>query len=132
MKHQEMVEVAAAVILNRGRVLIQQRQGTGHLDGFWEFPGGKVRTGEAPLQAALREVREETGLKLQATSVEPLHRLDHVYPDRCVRLHFFVCRLEGPRESPQPCTGLWVDLGGLEDYPFPPANHAVLDLLKRL
>lgn len=127
-----MVEVAAAVILSQGRVWIQRRQGTGHLDGLWEFPGGKVRQGERPQQAAMREVREETGLKLEASSLQLLQRLDYIYPDRPLRLHFFLCRLEGSQVPSLPREGLWVELADLENYPFPPANRAVLDLLRLL
>ena len=77
MREEERVEVAVAVLLKQGRVWIQKRRGTGHLDGFWEFPGGKVLSGEEPLQAVLREVSEETGFELPARSAQPLQSLDH-------------------------------------------------------
>ncbi len=124
-------EVAVAVLLNQGRVWIQERRGTGHLDGFWEFPGGKIHQGETPLQAVMREVREETGIDLPARLPEPLQTLDHSYPERLLRLHFFLCRLNGPEVPEMPDNGLWVELPNLGSYTFPAANRPILDLLRQ-
>ncbi len=132
MREEERVEVAVAVLLKQGRVWIQKRRGTGHLDGFWEFPGGKVLSGERPLQAVLREVSEESGIELPARSAQPLQSLDYTYPERRLRLHFFLCRLDGLEVPDMPGNGLWVELTNLESYAFPPANRPVLDFLAKL
>jgi len=84
------VDVAVAIPVRGGRLLVAQRAGGTHLGGAWEFPGGKIRDGEAAAEAARRELLEETGL--EARELEPLLVLVHDYPDRAVRLHCFVAR----------------------------------------
>lgn len=80
--------VAAVVgVRRRGRWLVQRRNPVGLLGGLWEFPGGKVRTGETPPHAARRELREETGLT--AGPLVEVGRLLHDYSHFRLRLHLF-------------------------------------------
>jgi len=77
--------VAAGIVENDdGRVLIAQRPEGTHLAGGWEFPGGKVATGETVLEALARELREEIGIEVLAA--EPLVRYRHAHPERAVVL----------------------------------------------
>jgi 8-oxo-dGTP diphosphatase len=79
------LHVAAGVIRDgEGRVLIAQRTAGRHMAGGWEFPGGKVATGETPLQALIRELREEIGIEVSAA--RPLVCYRHEYPERVVLL----------------------------------------------
>ena len=59
-----MIEVAAAIIVNGGKILIAQRAENQNLAGKWEFPGGKVESGETPEECLVREIKEETGLTI--------------------------------------------------------------------
>jgi|GEM_PF-2089 len=59
-----MMRVAAAVIEDGPRVLVTRRKPGGRFGGLWEFPGGKIESGEAPETALAREIREELGLKI--------------------------------------------------------------------
>ena len=59
------VVVAAAVLIEAGRVLLTQRKAGTHLAGAWEFPGGKAEPGESPGQALTRELREELGVEAE-------------------------------------------------------------------
>ncbi|MCZ6805309.1 MAG: NUDIX domain-containing protein, partial [Deltaproteobacteria bacterium] len=54
--------VAAAVVVDNGRVLLTKRAEGQHLAGLWEFPGGKLDSGESPEEALVRECREECGI----------------------------------------------------------------------
>jgi 8-oxo-dGTP diphosphatase len=55
------------VIVQNGRVLLSQRKRGTHLEGAWEFPGGKVEPGERPDDALVREIREELGCGIRVT-----------------------------------------------------------------
>ncbi|HOS97818.1 MAG TPA: (deoxy)nucleoside triphosphate pyrophosphohydrolase [Deltaproteobacteria bacterium] len=72
-------EVAAAVIIRDGRVLIARRKAGQPMEGFWEFPGGKVEHGETPQQCLERELREELGIAVKAGRIigSSTHMHDH-------------------------------------------------------
>jgi 8-oxo-dGTP diphosphatase len=124
----ERIDVALAVALRSGKVLVARRAEGSHLPGLWEFPGGKVEAGESAAEAAERELREETSLAGDAA--EPLTVFVHSYPDREVRLHAFLFReprgeVRIDRERPWD----WVLPGALSSLPMPEANRAVLRAL---
>jgi 8-oxo-dGTP diphosphatase len=80
--------VAGALYDRERRVLIAQRPPGKHMAGRWEFPGGKVSSGETEGDALVRELREELGVEV--TSCRPLMRLSHDYDDRRVELSMWV------------------------------------------
>jgi 8-oxo-dGTP diphosphatase len=118
------VVVTAAVIERDGRVLVTKRPAGVHLEGHWEFPGGKSNPGES-LQACLcRELREE--LNVEAEVGDELLSARHDYDDRRVELHFFSCRLGG---DPVPQLGQqmrWAALEELAAMEFPPADAELI------
>ncbi len=120
-----MTEVALAVPWRGGRVLVARRAAGSHLEGLWEFPGGKIADGEEPAAAAARELREETGLV--AVALEPLTVFHYAYPDRDLRLHVFLAR--DPEGEPRVDGGrdwAWVETERLGSLPMPEANRAIL------
>lgn len=125
-----VVEVAAALIQDEeGRYLITRRLPGSHLEGLWEFPGGKREPGET-LEACLRrELVEELG----ATFVvgDRVETIRWEYPDRTIVLHFYRCRLVSgtiaPRESQ---VMAWVAPQHLGDFEFPPADQVLVDRLR--
>ncbi len=66
MASARTVLVAAAVLIEDGRVLVTKRKKGTHLEGAWEFPGGKVLPGEDPRTALRRELLEELGIDAEA------------------------------------------------------------------
>jgi 8-oxo-dGTP diphosphatase len=83
-----VVRVAAAVLLRAdGAVLLAQRPAGKAYEGYWEFPGGKLETGETPRAALDRELREELGIVVRRAS--PWLIQEFVYPHAHVELHFF-------------------------------------------
>ncbi|WLT30277.1 NUDIX domain-containing protein [Geothrix sp. PMB-07] len=118
-----MKDVAVALLCSDGRWFLQRRDpGNPVLPGLWEFPGGKVETGETPEQALRREWREETGTEL--TSLEAGPTLEG-----SVRMHAYVVEAEG-----LPGTELawgWFRATEIARLPIPPLNVALLDWLKK-
>ncbi len=57
------MKVTAAVIEEKGRVLIARRKPGKHMAGKWEFPGGKIDPGETPEQSLARELMEELAIR---------------------------------------------------------------------
>jgi 8-oxo-dGTP diphosphatase len=118
-----------AIVVRGGLVLVAKRAEAQHLPGAWEFPGGKIEGGEEPADAALRELREETGLA--AAIAESLLVFVHDYPDRRLRFHAFVVTdAKGEVETDGDRTFAWVAPSSLDVLPMPEANRAILRALR--
>jgi len=123
------VVVTAAVVERDGRFLMTRRQRGVHLEGLWEFPGGKCEPGEDRAQCLARELKEE--LAVGARIGDEMFTTTYAYSDRLVELHFFRCELVG---SPVPQIGQemrWVARGELEALEFPPADRELIQMLAR-
>ena len=120
------LEVAAGVIWNEdsSQVLIAQRPHKVHQGGLWEFPGGKLESGESVEDALVRELHEEIGITVHAST--PLITLHHDYPDRSVRLHVREVRdFEGEPHGVEGQPVCWVFPEDLQSYSFPAANDPI-------
>src|SRR5262245_48246854 len=121
--------VTAAVIERDGRFLVTRRQQGVHLEGFWEFPGGKCDAGETLTACLARELREE--LDVEAHVGAEIFTVTHGYPDRAVELHFFRCEVLG---EPRPQINQemrWVRREELASLEFPPADTELIAALSR-
>ena len=87
MSESKPILVTAGIIIRGQEILICQRHRSDPYGLQWEFPGGKVKDGEALEAAIRRELREELGI--DATIGEEVYRLRHRYPDRYVEVIFF-------------------------------------------
>ncbi len=121
-----VVDVAVCVVQTPdGRVLVAERTGRQIAAGFWELPGGKIEPGETPVQAAARELQEETGLV--PVDIAPWLSYEHQFPTKRLRLHF--CRAHGWRGSPHGREGqrlAWVDARAPHVGPILPSNDRAL------
>ena len=125
-----LVEVAAAVIAQDDRYLITQRSSGSHLEGLWEFPGGKRQPGESLETCLRRELREE--LQIEARVGEKLYEITWHYPERTVALHFFRCEIvEGVITPTEGQAFRWVSPRDLSPHDFPPADAELVRKLSR-
>ncbi|MBN1541625.1 A/G-specific adenine glycosylase [candidate division KSB1 bacterium] len=113
--------VAVGVIWRDKKLLIARRLEKAMLGGLWEFPGGKVETGETPQEAVVREIREETGIECR--SIEKIGEIEHGYTHFSITLHAFHCQHTSGEPQTLGCSDVrWICPSELEDYAFPRAN----------
>lgn len=124
----EQVKVTAGIIRKGSKILIARRPPGKHLEGLWEFPGGKQESGETLRECLVREIREELDILVEPLSL--IMTSAHDYPEKRVILYFFDCRwLSGIPRPIQAQELRWVlpdELWGLE---FPPPDRALVETL---
>ncbi len=126
---RDTVGVAAGLIFHDGRLLITQRAAGGHLAGLWEFPGGKREPGESFEACLKRELQEEIAVDVDV--LELIESVDHAYPEKCVHLRFFRCRLTAGAPKAIDCADLrWIRREELTDFDFPAADAALIGKLE--
>ena len=121
------IVVVAAVIEQNGSFLVTRRLNGTHLAGMWEFPGGKIATGETHVEALTREIREELDADVDVGAL--IFATEHAYAERLISLHFYRCTLRG---APRPLLGQqmrWVGRPELTALDFPPADAELIRLL---
>jgi mutator protein MutT len=121
--------VTAAVIAQDGRFLVTRRPRGKHLEGYWEFPGGKCDAGEALDACLRREILEE--LDCGVIVRDEIHSVTHAYDDRVVELHFFECVLDGIPRAVLGQEMQWVAREDLRSLSFPPADAELIERLER-
>ncbi len=122
--------VTAGILPNDGHVLICQRHHTDPYGLQWEFPGGKVKEGEALDAALRRELKEELGIDAEIGA--EVFRLQHQYPDRYVEVVFFVVpSYRGAIENRVFETIEWAGRGRLTGYDFLQADRDLVERIAR-
>jgi 8-oxo-dGTP diphosphatase len=130
----KLVLVAACALFDPdGRILLAQRPPGKAMGGLWEFPGGKVESGERPEASLIRELQEELGIVVKEECLAPLTFASHRYPDFHLLMPLYVCRrwdgIAQPREAQ---TLKWVRPNDLRNYPMPPADEPLIPHLTTL
>jgi len=134
---EDHIHVVAAIIWQQGNpqppgqptFLIAQRPKGKHLEDYWEFPGGKLESGESPWQALKRELAEEISILL--TKASPFIQVYHRYPERNILLDVWL--VEGYRGEVTSGEGQelrWIDLSQVDLYRLPAADVPVIDAIK--
>ncbi len=124
---------AVALIDIEGRVLLAQRPEGKSMAGLWEFPGGKVESGETPEAALVRELHEELGIETWNSCLAPLTFASHSYEDFHLLMPLFACRKWNG--IPQPKEGqtlAWAKATELRNYPMPAADVPLIPILRDL
>ena len=84
------IEVVAAIIINEGKILCVQRNINKYeyISKKFEFPGGKIETGETKEETIKREIKEELEMKIE---IQEYLTVEHEYPDFRLIMHSFIC-----------------------------------------
>jgi 8-oxo-dGTP diphosphatase len=112
-------------------VLIAQRPEGKGMAGLWEFPGGKIETGERPEETLIRELQEELGITVKEPCLAPLSFASFAYPDFHLLMPLYVCRRwDGVMEAKEHQALKWVRANRLRAYPMPPADEPLVAYLR--
>lgn len=123
------IEVVAAVIVRDGSLFATQR-GYGDFKDMWEFPGGKMESGETPQDALVREIREE--LDAEITVGDLIKTVEYDYPAFHLKMHCFLCSLKSEdivlkeHESAR-----WLTKKDLRSVNWLPADLSVIETLEK-
>ena len=130
----KIVLVAACALVDAdGRVLIGKRPKGKHLEGMWEFPGGKVEEGETPEQCLIRELDEELGIKVTEACLAPFVFASHLYESFHLLMPLYLCRRwEGFVTAREHEAIAWVRPNAMQAYPMPPADEPLVAWLRDL
>jgi 8-oxo-dGTP diphosphatase len=120
---RSLLVVAVALIDQEGRVLLSQRPEGKSLSGLWEFPGGKIDSGETPEAALIRELKEELAIDVTASCLAPLTFASYTYADFHLLMPLYVCRRwKGQVHGAEGQAIKWVRAKDLKNYPMPEAD----------
>lgn len=125
----KIIQVAAAVIRDRGRIFATQRGYGPYKDG-WEFPGGKIEPGETPRQALAREIREELDTEVDVGDL--LTRVEYDYPEFHLSMSCFWCTIRsGCLTLKEHESARWLRPEELDSVEWLPADRAVVEEIRR-
>jgi 8-oxo-dGTP diphosphatase len=125
MKH---IEVVAAVIKKDGEIFTTQR-GYGEFEGMWEFPGGKIESGESCEVALVREIQEELGVDIEVG--ELICTTEYDYPSFHLTMHCFLCSItSGEIELREHKSACWLTKEMLNEVEWLPADLGVIEKIK--
>ena len=125
----KIIEVCAAIIIKNNRVFVTQR-GYGSFKGQWEFPGGKIETGESKEECLIREIKEE--LNANISIVQYLNTIEYDYPTFHLIMHNFICSLKDDHyDLLEHEAAKFVEIDSLDQVEFLPADILILEDLKK-
>jgi 8-oxo-dGTP diphosphatase len=122
-----MIRVVAAMVEREGRYLITQRRATALLPLLWEFPGGRVESGETDQAALKREIAER--LEAEVTVGQLISYVSHPYEHYTVELYLYECTLLSEPGTHNVNDIKWVYSDEFERYEFTPADEASMTKL---
>lgn len=134
---RRILVVAGLIVGDDRRVLITQRRADQALGGKWEFPGGKVEPGEAPVAALVRELAEEIGATVAVGPIWDV--LFHAYPEFDLVMLVYVCRIittspgasGGAPRAVEVADLAWVAPADLAEWDILPADAPLVERLRR-
>ena len=120
-----MLEVTAAIICKDGKFLICQRPKGNNCELLWEFPGGKIESGETTEACIVREIQEELGVTLRV--LRKFTDVIYEYPDKTVHLHFFLAEIASGKLTHKEHNALaWITADEIGNFQFCPADDSMI------
>ena len=124
------IHVVAAIIIDGDRVFATQR-GYGEFQGGWEFPGGKVESGESPQEALKREIKEE--LEIDIKVGELLDTVEYDYPNFHLSMDCFICSIEaGEIVLNEHSAAKWLTKETLDSVDWLPADVGLIGGIRKI
>lgn len=122
------VEVVAAVIRDQNRIFATQR-GYGDQKGGWEFPGGKMESGETAQEALVREIKEELDTEIEVG--ELIDTIEYDYPKFHLTMHCFFCNVKkGNLVLKEHEAAKWLTLETLDTVDWLPADRGLIEKIR--
>ena len=122
-----MLEVACAIIVNNGKILVTQHSGDSDHPFQWEFPGGKLKTGETFEDCIIREINEE--LEIEIRILTRMHSVKWDYGIKKIELVPFLCSIKsGEIRLTEHLHFLWKDPESLYELDFSAADYELINL----
>ena len=127
-KNMKTIRVVAAVILQNGKIFATQR-GYGEWKDGWEFPDGKIETGETPEAALKREIQEE--LDTEILVKERIDTIEYDYPNFHLSMDCFWCEIvSGKLELKEHEAARWLTKESLDSVDWLPADQALIEKIR--
>lgn len=127
----KIIEVSSAIIIKNNQIFVTQR-GYGDFKDKWEFPGGKLETGETGEDCIVREIKEELDADIEV--VKFLNTIEYTYPTFHLIMHNYICKLKNSHLSLlEHEAAKFINITDLNKIDFLPADLLILeDLIKYL
>lgn len=133
--------VVAVAMMRDGLVLMQQRSHSAVHGGLWEFPGGKLESGETPEVAAVRELEEELGVRVCAETLVPVAFASGLTasfadnparPPRALVILLYACtEWQGQAHAHEAAAIDWCAPGDVVRLDMPPLDYPLAEALCR-
>lgn len=122
------IEVVAAIIRNEDKIFATQR-GYGDWKDWWEFPGGKIESGESPEKALSREIKEELDVEISIDSF--IKTVEWDYPTFHLTMHCYLCHVtDGNITLIEHEAARWLTTDQLDEVNWLPADKIIIEILK--
>lgn len=122
------IEVVAAIIKNENKIFATQR-GYGEFKDGWEFPGGKIETGETPEEALIREIKEELNTEIKVGQL--LDTVEYDYSQFHLTMHCYLCTIKsGKLELKEHEAAKWLTEDTLDSVEWLPADLGLIEKMK--
>lgn len=127
---KKIIRVVGAVIVRDESILCAQRSAAGQLPWLWEFPGGKIESGESPQEALVREIYEE--LRCDISVGEMVTTTTHEYEFAIIELQTYFCVLnQGNPLSHEHENLIWLTPQALTSLEWAPADIPAVEIIQR-